>query len=191
MMKLASFLLILCLTFPSSLSFTAQNKTPFRPATQLGADSDFMKWARQSRSAAADDRVVELNRPLGLILNQDESGNVFVERVAPKGNAARTGQVQEGDIVTMCSATFGDEMWSTRGVGLARVMAAIRVRSGATVKLVLESPTGFQKKKTVTESQIKQRQAAAEAAQAKKDALLNELEQDEQRLNPKKFFGLF
>ena len=40
----------------------------------------------------------------------------------------------------MCSATFGDDMWSTRGVGLTRVLAAIRVRSGATVKLVFESP---------------------------------------------------
>jgi hypothetical protein len=99
--------------------------------------------------------------------------------------------VKEGDIVTMCSATFGDEMWSTRGVGLTRVLAAIRVRSGATVKLVFESPNDFQKKKQVTESQIKAREEAQRTAQAKKDALLAELEQDEERLNPKKFFGLF
>jgi hypothetical protein len=100
-------------------------------------------------------------------------------------------QVKEGDIVTMCSATFGDEMWSTRGVGLTRVLAAIRVRSGATVKLVFESPNDFQKKKQVTESQIKAREEAQRTAQAKKDLLLAELEQDEERLNPKKFFGLF
>lgn len=99
--------------------------------------------------------------------------------------------MKEGDIVTMCSATFGDEMWSTRGVGLSRVLAAIRVRSGATVKLVFESPNAFQKKKQVTESQIKAREEAQRTAQAKKDALLAELEQDEERLNPKKFFGLF
>ena len=28
-----------------------------------------------------------------VILNQDPNGNVYVETVAPKGNAARTGQV--------------------------------------------------------------------------------------------------
>ena len=56
-------------------------------------DEDFMKWARASRCATDDDVVVELPRPLGLILNQDPNGNVYVEPVAPKGNAARTGQV--------------------------------------------------------------------------------------------------
>jgi len=101
-------------------------------------------------------------------------------------------QVKEGDIVTMCSATFGDEMWSTRGVGLSRVLAAIRVRSGATVKLVLESPSQTQKKAKVTEAQIKAREDARAAAQAKKDTLLAELEKDEEKLTGgKKFFGLF
>ena len=56
-------------------------------------DSDFMKWAKASRSASADDNVVELMKPLGLILNEDERGNVYVETVAPNGNAARSGQV--------------------------------------------------------------------------------------------------
>jgi hypothetical protein len=112
-------------------------------------DQEFMRWARASRTASSDDNVVELSRPLGLVLNQDDKGNVFVETVAPKGNAARTGkvgiialvallsgcvdnvvvvpcrsflhqylyfQVKEGDIVTMCSATFGEDMWSTRYV---------------------------------------------------------------------------
>lgn len=53
-----------------------------------------MRWAKQARSAEAGDTVVELVRPLGLILNQDEYGNVFVEKVAPGGNAARTGMVR-------------------------------------------------------------------------------------------------
>ncbi len=29
----------------------------------------------------------------------------------------------------MCSATFGDDMWSCRGVGLGRVLSAIKVRN--------------------------------------------------------------
>lgn len=50
---------------------------------------------RAARSASADDNVVEMVRPLGLVLNQDEVGNVYVEKVAPKGNAARTGKVSQ------------------------------------------------------------------------------------------------
>ena len=58
------------------------------------ADEEFMRWARQSRSAGAEDNVVELIRPLGLILKEDGYRNVYVETVAPKGNAARTGKVR-------------------------------------------------------------------------------------------------
>ena len=91
----------------------------------------------------------------------------------------------------MCSATFGDEMWSTRGVGLNRVLNAIRVRSGPTVKLVFENPTESKRKASVTEKQLKAQEDARQAAQAKRDQLLQELERDEERLNPKRFFGLF
>jgi hypothetical protein len=92
----------------------------------------------------------------------------------------------------MCSATFGDDMWSTRGVGLTRVLAAIRVRSGSTVKLVVEGPKTLAKKQSDTMKQIQAREAAAVAAQAKKDQLLSELESDERKLRKGKgFFGLF
>jgi hypothetical protein len=100
-------------------------------------------------------------------------------------------QVKEGDIVTMCSATFGDQMWSVRGVGLTRVLAAIRVRSGATVKLVLESPGGYQKKAAQSTKQRAAMEDARVVAQAKKDNLLKELEKDENKLKKGKFFGIF
>lgn len=61
-------------------------------------DADFMKWARAARYATDTDEVIELPRPLGLVLNQDPSGNVFVEKIAPKGNAARTGKVGKIDV---------------------------------------------------------------------------------------------
>merc|ERR1711935_1287742 len=104
----------------------------------MADDDDLTRFSRQQRRAGTDDRIVELRRPLGLVLEEDEKGNVFVETVAPRGNAARTGMVKEGDIVTMCSATFGDQMWTCRGAGLTRVLAAIRVRAGPNVKLVFE-----------------------------------------------------
>jgi hypothetical protein len=100
-------------------------------------------------------------------------------------------QVKEGDVLTMCSATFGDQMWSTRGVGLTRVLAAIRVRAGPTVKLVFENPKEGKKKREITQKQAKQMEEARQRAQAKKDALLKELESDEKKLKKGKFLGLF
>ena len=155
------------------------------------SDQDFLRWDKASRSASSGDRIVELKRPLGLVLNQDDMGNVYVETVAPRGNAARTGLVKEGDIVTMCSATFGDQMWSTRGAGLARVLAAIRVRAGPTVSLVFESPTQRKMKGVEVARQAQAAREAREKAQAKRDELLKELEADERRIKKGKFLGLF
>lgn len=170
---------------------TSSPLTTSSTALSMANDDDLMRFARSSRSAGNDDTVVELMRPLGLVLNQDENGNVYVETVAPRGNAARTGKVKEGDIVTMCSATFGNDMWSTRGVGLTRVLAAIRVRAGPTVKLALESQTQYQKKAAMSTKQAQAAEEARRAAQAKKDALLDELDRDEKRLKKGKFLGLF
>jgi C-terminal processing protease CtpA/Prc len=154
-------------------------------------DEELMRFSRAQRSAGADDRVLELKRPLGLVLNEDDNGNVFVETVAPRGNAARTGLVQQGDIVTMCSATFGDQMWSTRGVGLTRVLAAIRVRAGPTVKLVVESSNEKGKKTTRVNKAVAAAEEARLRAQDKKDSLLKELKADEKRIKKGKFLGLF
>lgn len=179
---------------PSAMGFAPSSMVAdTRPLTALSMaeDDDFMRWARQSRSAGAGDNLVELKRPLGLVLDEDDDGNVFVQTVAPKGNAARSGLVKEGDIVTMCSATFGDQMWSTRGVGLTRVLAAIRVRAGPTVSLVFESPTQRKLKGAEVAKQAQAARDARERAQAKRDELLKELEADEQKLKKGKFLGLF
>jgi hypothetical protein len=56
-------------------------------------NSDFKRFDKASRSAGSEDNLVELIRPLGLVLKEDEFRNVFVETVAPRGNAARTGKV--------------------------------------------------------------------------------------------------
>ena len=59
----------------------------------MANDNDLLRWARSARTAGVDDRVVELKRPLGIVLNEDKNGNVYVETVAARGNAARTGMV--------------------------------------------------------------------------------------------------
>lgn len=157
----------------------------------MAEDEEFMRWAKQSRSASSNDNLVELKRPLGLVLDEDDNGNVVVQTVAPRGNAARSGLVKEGDIVTMCSATFGDQMWSCRGVGLTRVLAAIRVRAGPTVSLVFESQNQRKVKGVEVAKQAQAARDAKERAQAKRDQLLNELEDDEKKIKKGKFLGLF
>jgi C-terminal processing protease CtpA/Prc len=193
---LAFIAYVLSVTVPSAMCFSPSVTAIAGPllTTTLSmsdSDEDFMRWAKQSRSASAGDNLVELRRPLGIVLDEDENGNVFVQTVAPKGNAARSGLVKEGDIVTMCSATFGNEMWSCRGVGLTRVLAAIRVRAGPTVSLVFESPTQRKMKGAEVAKQAQVAREAKERAQAKRDELLKELESDEMKLKKGKFLGLF
>ena len=117
--------------------------------------------------------------------------NVYVDTVAPRGNAARSGKVKQGDILVMCSATFGDQMWSTRGAGLSRVLNAIKVRAGPTVKLVFESPSDTQRKANLSKKSAEIARQARENAQAKRDSLLKEMEEDEKKLRKGKLFGLF
>mmetsp|Transcript_19086 Transcript_19086/g.22951 ORF Transcript_19086/g.22951 Transcript_19086/m.22951 type:complete len:194 (-) Transcript_19086:182-763(-) len=193
MMKMMKVLLAAAMIAFTSAFVVPQTATQSAASTKLfmANDEDLMRWARSSRSAENEDRVVELKRPLGVVLSEDDNGNVFVETVAPRGNAARTGKVKEGDIVTMCSATFGDQMWSTRGVGLTRVLAAIRVRAGPTVSLVFEDAVEGKRKASMTTKQAKAMEEARIAAQKKKDSLLSELEKDEEKLKKGKFLGLF
>ena len=186
---------VVALAAPSTMAFSGVSNalTTSRPLTALSMaeDQEFMRWAKQSRSAGAGENLVELKRPLGLVLDEDDAGNVFVRTVAPRGNAARSGMVKEGDLVTMCSATFGDQMWTTRGVGLTRVLAAIRVRAGPTVSLVFESPTQRKMKGAEVAKQAAAAKEARERAQQKRDELLKELESDEIKLKKGKFLGLF
>lgn len=96
---------------------------------------------------------------MGLILEEAQDGMVFVAEIDPEGNAAESGEVNEGDILVAVSATFGEEVWSTRGVGLDRVMKSIRIRAGDFVTLVLESPSQLSARKT----------AAAQTAASRRD----------------------
>lgn len=195
MKSVIALVAVVALAAPSTMAFSGVSNAlaTSRPLTALSMaeDQEFMRWAKQSRSAGSGENLVELKRPLGLVLDEDDAGNVFVQTVAPRGNAARSGMVKEGDLVTMCSATFGDQMWTTRGVGLTRVLAAIRVRAGPTVSLVFESPTQRKVKGAEVAKQAAAAKEARERAQQKRDELLKELESDEIKLKKGKFLGLF
>lgn len=77
-------------------------------ALRMANDEDLLRWARTSRSAAAGDNLVELVRPIGVILAEDDKGNVFVETLAPQGNAARSGKVINILAVSLYPSKPGD-----------------------------------------------------------------------------------
>ena len=113
----------------------------WQPNTNFNGESSsrLTDFERSAREASATDRTVTIPKPLGLVLDANSDGDVFVKEVVKGGNAYAVGGVKEGDIIAMSSATFGNQMWSTRGVGLQRVMRAIEVRAGSTVTLVVQS----------------------------------------------------
>lgn len=86
---------------------------------------------------------------------------VFIAEMDPEGNAADSGEVNEGDILVAVSATFGEEVWSTRGVGLDRVMKSIRIRAGDFVTVVLESPEKLSERKSMAAVQAENRRTEA------------------------------
>mmetsp|Transcript_19873 Transcript_19873/g.67316 ORF Transcript_19873/g.67316 Transcript_19873/m.67316 type:complete len:200 (-) Transcript_19873:201-800(-) len=184
----------------SALAFAPRPRVAV-PVRQMQATSalwavrndDFAKANRAARGASAGDRVVELNMPLGLDLEEDESGNVYVAKVRPGSNAAKSGAVFKGDIIAMCSATFGDEMWNTRGVGLARVTSTIQIRAGGDIKLVLEGTAEAEKKRARALDAAAAKRAKEQAAKdARKSDLEAQLKADDEELKKKRGpFGLW
>jgi C-terminal processing protease CtpA/Prc len=101
----------------------------------------FARANREIRRAGANDRIVELKKPMGMQLDEDKDGNVFVASIEKGGRAERSGVVFVGDYVRMVSATFGEDMWTCRNVGLTRVVSCINMRNTKPVRLVLEAAT--------------------------------------------------
>mmetsp|Transcript_26876 Transcript_26876/g.83616 ORF Transcript_26876/g.83616 Transcript_26876/m.83616 type:complete len:201 (+) Transcript_26876:97-699(+) len=149
-------------------------------------------FEREARQADAGARSVEIRKPLGLILDQNGDGDVYVKEVTAGGNAAgMSGQVQKGDVIQMCSATFGGQMWSTRGAGLDRVTRAIEVRAGPTVTLVLQSKAEQRNfLADIFAGQSAAQERRVEEAENKARALEDEVKA-ERKEAAKGFFGLF
>ena len=126
------------------------------------------------------------------ILDQNGDGDVYVKEVTAGGNAAgMSGQVQKGDVIQMCSATFGGQMWSTRGAGLDRVTRAIEVRAGPTVTLVLQSKAEQRNfLADIFAGQSAAQERRVEEAENKARALEDEVKA-ERKEAAKGFFGLF
>jgi hypothetical protein len=154
-------------------------------------DDALTKMMRASRKAGPNDRVVELRKPLGLVLEEDPIGDVYITKIKENSSAdKKRDKIFEGDRIAFISATFGDDLWSVRKAGLGRVQKAVKVRQGDFVTLVLETTQESKKKAAQAQKERKARLGTAEQQQAKRDKLMAELQKDTEKKS-KKFFGLF
>ena len=103
------------------------------------------------------------------------------------GPPQEVGQLKEGDEAVMVSATFGDELWSARGIGKQRLEKSIAVRQGMNIKLVLEGSSSDDKKR----KEMAAKAAAAEKAKIARLQAKLEGEVQASKGQEKKFFGLF
>jgi len=113
------------------------------------AESNNRRDMLSLRDARAGDRKVVFRKPnqatkgleLGLQFKENFGKAIYIEKILPNTEAARLerqGKIKKGDQVTMVSATFGDEMWSARGIGKYRLEKSIAVRQGMTIAFVFE-----------------------------------------------------
>lgn len=121
------------------------------------------------RSAPPGSRVVSFRKQnaatqglqLGLKFRESFGKAVYIKEIIPGSQAAQLeaqGKLRVGDEITMVSATFGDEMWSARGIGKIRLEKSIAVRQGGFIKFVVEQSDDNSKKrmKEMAEKQKKQ-----------------------------------
>ena len=147
------------------------------------------------RSARPGDRKVTFRKPnqatdglvLGLKFRESFGKAVYIDKIIPNTEAARLkqqGKIKEGDEVVMVSATFGDEMWSARGVGKYRLEKSIAVRQGMTISFVVEN--------TQNEMSNKEMQERARKEAAKVNRLQKMLQEETDQQKKKGLFdGLF
>eukprot|EP00897_Mesotaenium_endlicherianum_P008561 jgi/Mesen1/7733/ME000407S06965 len=70
---------------------------------------------------------VELGRPLGLVLEEDKSGNIFVAEVSSGGNAEKTGLIGVGDQLIATSAVVYNDSDDYGGVTVRKGMQLVRL----------------------------------------------------------------
>ncbi|MCO5564090.1 hypothetical protein L7F22_017746 [Adiantum nelumboides] len=136
-----------CLPLSSSF-FT--NTTPFLQSSassaspcSSGPSSKLRAISATTNSSSTPSKYelyeVELEKPIGLKFYKGQDGGVYIDAIAPGGNADKTKQFTPGDKVLYTSAVFGTEMWPAAAYG--QTMYKIRQRIG-TLALKMERRFG-------------------------------------------------
>ena len=198
-MALGAVLSVLALHAPSMLptqrSVVGQRVAAAPQMINLFGNNEESRERRAAlsyRDAQPGDRKVTFRKPnqatqglqLGLQFRESFGKAVYIDKILPNSEAARLekqGQIKKGDEIVMVSATFGDEMWSARGVGKYRLEKSIAVRQGMTISFVVkgQGKGGEKAMKAMVEKQKKeadrvtrlQKQLTAEVEAEKKKGL--------------------
>jgi hypothetical protein len=146
----------------------------------------------QREADESTSRLVECGLPLGIKFEEKDGGDIYIKEVDETSDAYSQG-VRPGSQLVMVSATFGDEMWNTKKVGMTQFMTVLGSRFGSTVRLALEKENkqaaggfwdSFAPKKPQTEAEKKE-----EAA--KKANMAATFEEEEAKLADKNFWNPF
>jgi hypothetical protein len=110
-------------------------RLPEIPKQNLNDPDAGTNAAREADEATS--RLIEVNMPLGIAFEEKGGGDIYIKEVDEASDAFAQG-VRPGAQLVMVSATFGDDMWNARGVGMTQLNTVIKSRFGATIKLALE-----------------------------------------------------
>lgn len=81
---------------------------------------------------------VELSKPLGVVLEEDKSGNIFVAELVKDGNADKSGLVDIGDQLIATSAVVYANIEDYQGVRVRKGMEIVRLNvRGETFETVM------------------------------------------------------
>merc|ERR1711871_107956 len=159
-------------------------------------ESQKRRTALSFRDAQAGDRKVTFRKPntateglvLGLKFRESFGKAVYIDKILPNTEAARLerdGKIRVGDEITMVSATFGDEMWSAKGIGKYRLEKSIAVRQGMTISFVVAGSSSDDKKRL---KELSDKQAKEQARISRLQKMLTDEVTEEKKKGP---FGLW
>jgi len=146
----------------------------------------------QREADMATSRLVECSKPLGVQFEEKDGGDIYIKAVDPASDAYDQG-VRAGAQLVMVSATFGDEMWNTKQVGMTQLMTVLNSRFGNTITLALEKENkaaagGFFDQFAPKEPQT---EADKQAEKNKKAKMASTFEEEEAKLADKNFWNPF
>jgi hypothetical protein len=147
---------------------------------------------RSQRQVDARERRVECSLPLGIEFKERDGGDIYVAAVE-KGTDAWEQGVRPGVHVTMVSATFGAEMWTTRKVGMTQFLQVLNSRFGSSIALALEreDQSVLRNLRFATEAAHHRRRGEADEVARRNADMLHVFEREEASLQQKTSWNPF
>jgi len=113
---------------------------PADSAVQMGVDifGNYNIPSQEKREIDdSDAKIIDVPLPIEFEWKEGNGGDIFVGEVPADSESAKLG-IKKGMKLVKVSATFGDEMWSARGVGMTQLKIAIQSRFGGSISLGFE-----------------------------------------------------